>query len=508
MPLDTTIALQAKTPEFNPLAQALQVAQYRSQNLQANQLQQQMNSRMAIGRAFANNTQNGVVNQQGALQEAAGNPDAAYGFPEASGTSLTQQGQGINNDTGAQGLANTRGIAVAKAGISLLTNPNATGQDYMGTLRDLHKNGIIDDKTYINTVDEVMPNLNNPGQLQTLVKGMLSKLPEAMQAQYVKPVLGEVATGGATQMTSRDPLSGAMTPNASIPNTLSPGQAVGRVETVGPTGARGTVPLSSTVPSALLPPGMQGQQPTAQPAGNGRYPQQAQAGQPQQGGFLPSGLAPGVGEAANVAGQGSGTQLVADQNAAAGSGARVYQLQSALKALNEAGTVGPGTASMNNFKSFLLAQTPGDLGKYLPGIDANKIASYDEANKYLTQYASAKASSLGGGTDSKLATTLSANASTHISDLAAKDVVKANIGLERMSQAQAAAWNDAHLPESEYRTWASKFGATMDPRVFVADQLDPAHVKKLYSGMQSKEQAQFKAQYNWAVQNKYINGPQ
>jgi hypothetical protein len=48
----------------------------------------------------------------------------------------------------------------------------------------------------------------------------------------------------------------------------------------------------------------------------------------------------------------------------------------------------------------------------------------------------------------------------------------------------------------------------MDPRVFVADQLDPSKVQAMVKGMNPKEQATFRRQYNWAVQNGFINGPQ
>jgi hypothetical protein len=38
--------------------------------------------------------------------------------------------------------------------------------------------------------------------------------------------------------------------------------------------------------------------------------------------------------------------------------------------------------------------------------------------------------------------------------------------------------------------------------------MDPSKVQGMVKGMNPKEQATFRTQYNWAVQNGFINGPQ
>jgi hypothetical protein len=192
-----------------------------------------------------------------------------------------------------------------------------------------------------------------------------------------------------------------------------------------------------------------------------------------------------------------GDMLSADQQSNAQSGTRVNMLQNAGDALSKAQT-GTGADKLNAVRGLVATL----------GGPADKVASYDEANKYLTQYAQQKAASFGHGTDSQLAAAIAGNGNTHISNLAAQDVVKVNLGLERMEQARMKAWESAGLQPSQYGQWKSQFGSTMDPRVFVADQMEPTKVQAMVKSMNPKQQATFRTQYNWAVQNGYINGPQ
>jgi hypothetical protein len=236
--------------------------------------------------------------------------------------------------------------------------------------------------------------------------------------------------------------------------------------------------------------------------GNGRYPGNTPAGGP-----VAPALSPAAQAAGTAAGKGSGDQLVQDNTWANGFATRMFNLSKALTGLQNADT-GPGSDAVNTAKSFLLAQTPAGLGKYLPGVDPNKIASYDEANKYLIQYAIGQAGSLGEGTDSKLATTLAGNANTHISNLAAQDVVRANMALERMKNAQVQQFNATGLPADKYQTWASKWNAQVNPSVFAWDTMTPEAKAKASTLMTPAQRQQFTAQYNWALQNHYIDGTQ
>lgn len=205
-------------------------------------------------------------------------------------------------------------------------------------------------------------------------------------------------------------------------------------------------------------------------------------------------------QAADVAGQGAGQQLVADQQSNAASGTRMAMLQNASDALLNA-TTGQGAEKLQAFKGALVTAGLASQSQ------VDSVKNYDEANKYLTQYATAKAQGFGGTTDSQLAAAMTGNGNTHISNLAAQDVVKVNMGLEHMEQARMQQWQRSGLPPDQYATWKSQFGAAMDPRVFVADQMEPKKLNGMLQRMTSKESDTFSQQYRWAVQNGYINGP-
>ena len=228
----------------------------------------------------------------------------------------------------------------------------------------------------------------------------------------------------------------------------------------------------------------------------GRYPSGAvSVGAP---GTLSS-LPPAEQAAQVEAGSGAGKQLVADQNYLNGSAQRKYQLTQALASLENA-TTGKGSEALNNIKSYL--QTVG-----VPGIDANKIASYDKANKYLTQYALSQASGMGAGTNEKLAATLSGNASTNISKLAAQDVVRANLGMEDMKRAQILAFNASGEPKSNAQSFATEWNSKVDPNVFIWNYLPQDKKQKAYDSMSAAQRKKFSQQYNSALGNGWISAP-
>lgn len=221
-------------------------------------------------------------------------------------------------------------------------------------------------------------------------------------------------------------------------------------------------------------------------------------------GFVPSGPALGASAAADVASGGSAKAYQALRDDVGSSGARIFQLGKALTALEGTNT-GPGTDSVNNVKSFLLAQSPDFLAKIMPGVDPNKIKNYDEANKYLTAYASGAAGAVGPHTDNQLATALSANASTKISNLAAKDVVKANIALEKMKQAAAIQFKNSGEAPQNFSDWYANYNKFADPRAFLADQQSAKERRTMIDKMNTKEQASYVNSFKAAVKSGVIN---
>lgn len=489
MALDPSIPLQAKAPDFNPLATMLQVGQYKQLQQSSRRLQMDTDANQAVGQAIQANTgADGTVNLLGVQKQLASNPTAAYNLQGATGTNLVQQGQQTANGQAQLSLTSDQQQHMAQQLGTLLAKPDLSFSDAVQTAASAGKLYGLPDAVIQRSI-AAMP--TEPGELKSYIQARVASL-QAPGAQLgtMTPNPTQVDDGATKQYIDTNPISNPGIVGTTVQNKLSPGLATQRVPTVMPNGQPGTVSFGSTVPPNLLPPAMQG---GSQPAAPGRYPQP----QAQQGGFMPSGLAPGVAEAATAAGQGAGQQLLADQAANASSGARINMLQNAGDALTKAQT-GTGADKLNAVRGLVATL----------GGPADKVASYDEANKYLTQYAQQKAASFGNSTDAQLSAAMTGNGNTHISNLAAQDVVKVNLALERMDQARMQAWQNAGLQPAQYATWKSQFGATMDPRVFVADQLDPAKVGAMVKKMNPKEQATFRTQYNWAVQNGYINGPQ
>ncbi len=264
--------------------------------------------------------------------------------------------------------------------------------------------------------------------------------------------LGNLVQGGASGQPSASPFGTGRLPAGLLNPNRQPDQSGGSSNGYAPPAPApsGTTPPPQgglPAPFSLLPSMASGGAAQAgAPAPNA--PSAASAVPGVQAFQMPSGQAggipgapmviaygPGQTAGATAAGDASAKQWGQLQASVGGSAGRIYQLQSALgdlQALGPTGT-GPSAGTLNNVRSYL--QSLPVIGQSL-GVDPSKVASYDEANKYLTAYAAARASRFGGGTDQQLATTLSSNASTHISNLAAQDVVKANIGLERMDQSQ------------------------------------------------------------------------
>lgn len=259
---------------------------------------------------------------------------------------------------------------------------------------------------------------------------------------------------------------------------------------VGPNGEAIQTPVA--IPSA---PGMPVRPIGGQPAPQGEG--QAPAASPMQNGAFTTSLAPG--EQSNMEASAKAYQdLRGDLNTSA---QRVFTLNKALTSLKGADT-GPNSDWRNNVLSF--AQGLAGEG-VIPGIDPEKIKNYDEANKYLIQYASQQAAGMGPGTDTGLATALSGNANTSISNLAAQDVVKANMALERMKQAQAAVFEKSGQPAQKFSGFSTNWNKNIDPVAFSVDLLDGKARKKYFSGLSKEKKQRFLESLKIGIQTGVID---
>ena len=533
--LDPSIALRAGqgvAPPPNPLAIAGQVQDYQRNALAIQDARQTLASQNALGRAAQ-----GAINPDGSFNTAnfmasvKADPDATFGAVQG-----IQQGQKtgegqytLNQNQLAQTTNRTNAVGAGMAG--LLSKPDLSPADIFSSVGGQAASGKPVGE-FVQSVLPSMPTMSTgeapstySGRLRTWLAGAVGQSAGPDVAiRTLTPNVSTVGLGGTTQTFDANPITNPGAANTTFQNTLSPEGQVSPQEGVTPDGTRYSVPtaqraqqvgLGRLVPGQsvfgtgrILLPG--GSSPTAggvSPSGSAP----ATAGTvsvPAGGSGVPpngmqTGIAPAAQAAQTQAGTGSGSDLHNLYASVAGSGGRLYQLNKALAGLQGAGVTGPGTETTQAIASFLNTQTPFGLGKFLPGVNPSQIQSYDEASKYLTQYASNAAGAM--GSDSKLATALSSNASTHISNLAAQDVVKATIGIERMQQAQAQAFTQTGLSPDKYDQWATSWNRTADPRAYIFDDLTPQQRSTVLNSLSPSQKSGFLAQVWNAAQGGYVD---
>lgn len=486
MPIDPSIPLQVQAPQ-NPLANLMAPIQTATGLIGLQRASQQLQANRVISDAYSQATDPTTGQTDfGKLQALATQNGAGAFLPEFMGQIAKQRNEQQQFDVSKLDQALKQQSDVRNRVGALMASPSYGKGDMRNDIINTLGAAVGAGTLPLDVAQRELQSVPSDPQEQAqwIKQKFMQSLDGEAKLKTMMPQTQVVSTGGQQQILNIDPMTGQPKIAGTLQNTLTPAESAQRVS-VFKDGQTGTVPLSSTVT------------PTGQAPAPGRYPGAATT---DASGFLPSAPALGQAHAADVASGGAAEQYVADNRSVNGSGARVYQLQTALTALQNAPT-GKGAEAFNTLKSYL--QTAN-----VPGVDADKIKNFDEANKYLTQYALNQAGQLGQGTDSKLATTLSGNASTSISNLAAQDVVKANIGLERMKQAQVAAFNQSGLPPEQYQKFSSQWNSKVDPRVFILDQLDPQAKAKLRDSMNPAQRQQFTVMYNTALRNNWIPGGQ
>lgn len=306
-------------------------------------------------------------------------------------------------------------------------------------------------------------NLKPPGELVKIAKQINTQALASQEALRMHlPQAESVSTGQRDVLADRgspmNPAIGRTIQREIPPEATQPGtnnQPTFRGTQPPSTGADVSMPTSGGQPVNL-----------AQPGDGTMY------GVPRGG---PAAAAPGVAEAQTAVGAISGKNLAEDLDASKNYQRTVFPLEKAIPALEQLGTTGtgPGTAEINNVKSFLLS-----MG--VPGVNVDKIKNYDEANKYLVDFVNQTGNS---GTNDKLAAAFSGNPSTKISNAAAQDVAKAALALQKMQRAQLSMFQKSGLPDDQYSKFTSSNALKLDPRAFGIDYMKPEQVKKMLGTM-------------------------
>lgn len=170
---------------------------------------------------------------------------------------------------------------------------------------------------------------------------------------------------------------------------------------------------------------------------------------------------------------------------------RVTTLTKAFDALEKVNP-GPLTGDWNKIQKTLI-NVP-FIGEI---IDKEKIASFDELEKFLAQNISA--APMAQGTDAKLLQATVANPHIENSKDAMHFLLAGNMALERMKMAQMKIFQDTGAQPNEFANWRLDFNRGIDPRAFAYDLYTPAERKDMLSKMTAEGKQKFLATINTAI---------
>jgi hypothetical protein len=526
MPVDTSFYPSPQAP--NTVGQLSQDAALINAFNQNRLFQQQFAARQAIGPIYQQsiNPQTGELDTNKLLSLAAQDPRVAFMAGDLAQQALARQQAQLGIATGQQALAQKRFGAANQVLGSLLANVDdkgnlqSTPKDAIGAISNLYRTGQLPPDQAMTWINQVEKSASDPAAFREfLTQAQLQSMSPETRGQAVFGTPQTFDTGSQLLPGTISPVSGVhifgnlskqLSPEAAAPYQLGAtpyqraGLALQGADVVPIPTQTGTIYATKASLAGMAPGGPMGsagapQNPlTGAPAGS-----QSMTGPTTPKGAL-SAVPYGAAEAGKEVGQGSGEALNTMTNDVAGAPTRLFQLQQALSALKQTGT-GYGTAGRNAVLGFITA-LPGARDSDVKALQEMKDSNrfYDEANKYLTQYAMNQSSILGQGTDEKLATALSGNASTHINNLAAQDVVKANMGLERYKQAMAAAWNASGQPPQDFNKWRTDFARSVDVRTFVWPLLDARARTEAVKSMTPAEKQTLQSNLTWAQQNGFL----
>lgn len=172
------------------------------------------------------------------------------------------------------------------------------------------------------------------------------------------------------------------------------------------------------------------------------------------------------------------------QNAGNAALTNISNLQAARDAVVAAGGSGPGTAGLNSIKSWLVAHG-------MRQGDVDKVASYDEATKLMTQTANQMSAGMGTGTDARLDAAIRSNPNPAMSTKANLAILDRNIALERMSQDRQQAFAASGLPANQAQTWLTNFNKTHGVGVYQFDSLTQPQQQAYLKSMSPQQRTQW-----------------
>lgn len=385
-------------------------------------------------------------------------------------TGLARQEQAYSADQLALGLRRLE--AVHQAVGSLAANPNATVDDLHKGLGDLVAGGILpadQAQRFAGQIEGLRG--QDPQALRRYLANHLNSLQDARTNYNSTYGIPDVQDLGDTMLTRTvSPVNGVRQMAVS-PKTLTPQDKASRVGVYqgGQPGTANTSSLTDRYGNARPAPigGPQG--------GSGASAGATMAPR----GFTPTG--PSLGQTAVA--EGGAQQFVRDLQSAAGAAGEIANLGNALSNLQGLGSegTGPGTQGRNRVASFL---NSAGLGR-LPGVDPKRIEDLDEATAYLNSAAKSGTLNAAPGQAPGTGAPTTPNIA-EISQPAAVNLVRAQIGLKRLQQAQARSYQGQDNGAG-YAQHAATFGSEQDPRAYSFDLRTPAEKQKLIQSLGPKD---------------------
>jgi hypothetical protein len=489
MPLDTSIPLQAQAPQFNPLQQALQVAQFRAYNANGQAAQQQLDANRATSAAYqqATDPTTGQVDNNKLIGILSQDPRAAYNLPQVM--------QGIQNLKQAQQTYAKGQIGLSSDQIDNAQKMNTMIYQRLSTLdpndpkfqAKVLQNGVDLINQFHADPSMVMSHLQDipqdpQGRQQWLQRGLASVSGTLENLKAMTPTPTQVDTGGSIQYKDTNPLTNPGIIGMTMQKTLDPVTASSPVNVIGPNNTPGVVPRGEMWNAPPLPTGAnpQGAGAPAPPPG-----QSAAPGQPATPHFVATGPAMGVqgsndGNVQTVNthwGQLSNDAANAQTNIGIAQNIKAY----ADKALT--GKQGDKLAAVNGILSIFGQGGQTDIST------ATDLLQKNMARLSLTSRQGA------GGTDAAGALATAANPHGTMTAEAIKDAADQVIGAQQMALAEQKILQPYKLSNdvAGYQQAQTQFNQAADPRIWQFANMNPQQRATFKAGMSPADQQAFGA---------------
>lgn len=392
-------------------------------------------------------------------------------------------------------LVNNQVGSLVQGFSTLASLPDLSANHFAEFGQRMVEEGVISPEIYQAEMKQVMAAQNDPAALRTLAGNYSLRALDAGQkfsAQYGTPTM--IDQGNALLPATVSPMTGVNSMGPPILKTLSPSE-LATPATIGttPEGQPITGTTGQLLEAANVNPLTA--MPNPQPLDPNNPLMPAAPSQPGVVTTLPAGEVAAMEETGRTAGQ----DLAAARIREANFQRDILPLNKAitsLEALGKTGT-GPGTEQINEIKSFL--QSMG-----VPGIDTESIKSFDEARKYLTQYAQTAGDT---GTNDKLAAAFAGNPSVGVSNAAAVDVAKTALALRKLQNAQLMVFEKSGQPASNFTKFAAQFNADQDPRAYGIDMMNDDARATLINGLKGDERAKFAKSLRTAIDLGLVTAP-